>query len=121
MMMSDDDGCWSRYYCDLCCRCECYTHHPHRLFPFPFPPHPQVIRNCELALEIDPNNPKAFFRRSAGYEAKKQWEEALSDAKKAQELSDVEDKLVSKAIERIKKEIQKVKDKEKKMYGNMFG
>jgi hypothetical protein len=33
---------------------------------------------------------------------------------------DVEDKMVTKAAERIKKEMQKEKDKEKKMWGKAF-
>ena len=32
-----------------------------------------------------------------------------------------EDKMIPKALERIKKQIQKEKDKEKKMWGNVFG
>ena len=63
---------------------------------------------------------QAFFRRSAALEAKKEFDLALADARKAQELNDVEDKLVTKAMDRIKKEIQKEKDKEKKMWGNAF-
>ena len=57
-------------------------------------PHPfQNIRYCDDALEIDPLNPKAYFRRSAGYEAKRDFDKALLDAKKAQELMDTEDKV----------------------------
>lgn len=37
----------------------------------------QVIRNVDDALEIDPLNPKAFFRRSAAYEGKKDFDKAL--------------------------------------------
>ena len=40
--------------------------------------------------------------------------------KKAQELMDVEDKVISKASERIKKEIQKEKEKEKKIWSKAF-
>jgi hypothetical protein len=42
------------------------------------------------------------------------------DIKKCQELSDVEDKMVSKASERIRKEIQKEKLNEKKVWGKAF-
>ena len=38
-------------------------------------------------------NPKAYFRRSAGYEGKRDFDKALLDVKKAQELMDVEDKV----------------------------
>jgi hypothetical protein len=36
-------------------------------------------------------------------------------------LTETEDKLVTKAVDRVKKEIQKAKDKEKKMWGKVFG
>lgn len=45
---------------------------------------------------------------------------ALEDIKKCQVLSDVEDKMVTKAADRVKKEIQKAKEMEKKMWGNAF-
>jgi len=82
----------------------------------------QVIRNCEDALNIDPVNVKALFRRSSYYEHKKDWEKAMADIKKLQELSkdSPEDVLVTRACERIKKEQQKEKDKEKKMWGKAF-
>jgi tetratricopeptide (TPR) repeat protein len=79
-----------------------------------------ALQYCNHALEGDSNNIKAFFRRSAAYEAKKEWEKALADIKKCQELSDVEDKAVTKAAEKIKKEIQKQNEKEKSMWGKAF-
>jgi tetratricopeptide (TPR) repeat protein len=80
----------------------------------------QAMRNVNDALAIDDKNPKAYFRRATVYEAKKDWEKALTDIKKCQELSDVEDKVVTKKAEQIKKEIQKEKEKEKKMWGKAF-
>lgn len=79
-----------------------------------------VLRNCDEALKIDPNSTKALFRRSSYYEHKKDWDNALKDLKKCSELNP-EDKLIAKAVERVRKEIQKEKDKEKKMWGNAFG
>jgi tetratricopeptide (TPR) repeat protein len=79
-----------------------------------------ALRNCNDALEIDPKSVKALFRRSAAYEAKKDLDNALADIKQCQQLSEVEDKLISKASERVKKEIAKQKDKEKKMWGKAF-
>lgn len=38
----------------------------------------QNIRYCDDALELDPANPKAYFRRSAGYEAKKDYDKVRS-------------------------------------------
>jgi tetratricopeptide (TPR) repeat protein len=80
----------------------------------------QAMRNVSDAINLDDKNPKAYFRRSLVYEAKKDWDKALIDIKKCQELSDVEDKAVTKKAESIKKEIQKEKDKEKKMWGKAF-
>merc|ERR1711871_1291617 len=42
-----------------------------------------VIRNCNEALQIDPANAKAFFRRAAAYETTKDWDKALADLKAA--------------------------------------
>lgn len=80
----------------------------------------QALRNCEDALHIDPLNVKALFRRSQYFEHKKDFERALTDVKKCQELAETEDKMVTKASERIKKELQKEKNKEKKMWGKAF-
>jgi DNA topoisomerase VI subunit A len=71
-------------------------------------------------LKIDPSNVKALFRRSAFYEHKKDWDKALADITKCQELSEVEDALVKKAGDRVRKEILKEKSKEKKMWGKAF-
>merc|ERR1719231_556012 len=61
-----------------------------------------VIRNCDEALSIEPNNAKALFRRATAYETKKDWDRALEDLKKAA-VSNPEDKAIPKAEERIKK------------------
>jgi len=79
-----------------------------------------VIRNCEEALKLEPNNVKALYRRSVYYEHKKDWDKALQDIKQCQKLCDTEDKLVTKAAERISKEINKEKSKEKKMWTKAF-
>jgi tetratricopeptide (TPR) repeat protein len=79
-----------------------------------------VLRNVEDALKIDPSNPKALFRRSVAYEAKKDYEKALADLKRAQELNP-EDVIIQKAHERVMKLIAKEVAKEKKMWGRAFG
>jgi tetratricopeptide (TPR) repeat protein len=72
------------------------------------------------ALAISPNSAKAYFRRSAAFEAKKEFEKALEDLKLAATHTPTEDKAITKATERVKKLIQKEKDKEKKMWGKAF-
>ena len=42
------------------------------------------------------------------------------DIKKAQELTPTEDKMISKSVERIKKEVLKAKDQEKKTWSKAF-
>lgn len=79
-----------------------------------------TLRNCDDALNIDANNSKALFRRSVVWEAKKDYEKALDDLKRAEELNP-EDKLIVKAKEKILKLIAKEKEKEKKMWGKAFG
>jgi len=78
-----------------------------------------VIRNCDEALSIEPNNAKALFRRATAYETKKDWDRALDDLKKAA-VSNPEDKAIPKAEERIKKMVAKEKAKDKKIWGNAF-
>ena len=80
----------------------------------------QTLRNCNDALEIDTNNIKGLFRRACAYEGKKELDKALVDLKKCQELNDIEDKQVTKMVEKIKLGLQKEKDKEKKMWGKAF-
>lgn len=80
----------------------------------------QVERNCSEALKIDERCVKALFRRASYFEHKKEWEMALADYRKCAEINDSEDKLVTKSMERVKKEISKMKDKEKKMWGKAF-
>ena len=45
--------------------------------------------------------------------------QALQDIKQAEKLAP-DDKMISKAAERIKKQIQKEKEKEKKTWGGVF-
>lgn len=81
----------------------------------------QVLRNCNEALALDPNNAKAYFKRSQYHElAKKDFDEALKDLKTCQKLSTATDPNIDKAIQRVKKEIEKIKAKEKSMWGKAF-
>jgi len=79
-----------------------------------------AIKYAGEALAISPTSAKAYFRRSAAYEAKKEYEKSLEDLKQAANNTPTEDKAITKGIERIKKLIQKEKDKEKKMWGKAF-
>ena len=79
-----------------------------------------AIRNADDALAMDEVNQKAYFRRGLAYEGKKEWEKAYADVKKSQELTSVKDKMIEDAIQRIKKGLQKQKEKEKQVWGKAF-
>ena len=79
-----------------------------------------VVNNCNFALELDARNAKALYRRSAAWEAKKDLEKALEDAKAAQAESVIPDKAINATVVRLTKEIAKAKDNEKKMWGKAF-
>lgn len=87
-----------------------------------------VLVHVNNALAIDKTNKKALYRRGVYYEThKKDMEKAYADYKAcadtitatAEEMGN-EDKLILKAVERMKKDQEKVKDKEKKMWGKAF-
>lgn len=79
----------------------------------------QAIRYASDALQVDANNSKALFRRASAYEAKKEFEKSMDDLKRSDELSPG-DALVVKVMERVKRQIKKEKEKEKKMWGKAF-
>ena len=79
-----------------------------------------ALNQCNFALQLDPKNAKAFFRRSQAYEGKKDIEAALSDAETARSEMVVQDKGVNDAIKRLKKKMAEEKKKEKAMWGKAF-
>lgn len=80
-----------------------------------------AVRHADEALALDSKAVKALFRRAQAFEAKKEYEKSLADLKRAAELNaPKEDKLITKGIDRVKRLIQKEKDKEKKMWGKVF-
>ncbi|KAJ1429030.1 Hsp70 protein-domain-containing protein [Ochromonadaceae sp. CCMP2298] len=83
----------------------------------------QVLRNCDDALAIDVGSIKALFRRASYHEKRKDWDAATADLKRAAVLQEAagEDKAITVALERIKKEVLKEKAKDKKTWGKMFG
>ena len=80
-----------------------------------------ATRHADEALALDAQSVKALFRRAQAWEARREYEQALADMRRAAELNaPKEDKLITKGMERVKKLIQKEKDKEKKMWGKAF-
>ncbi|XP_066429682.1 peptidyl-prolyl cis-trans isomerase D [Eleutherodactylus coqui] len=78
-----------------------------------------AIESCHEALEIDPSNTKALYRRAQGWQGLKDYEQALEDLKKAHELAP-EDKAIGSEILRVKQRIKEQKEKEKAVYAKMF-
>jgi hypothetical protein len=80
-----------------------------------------ATRHADEALALDAHSVKALFRRAQAWEARREYDKALCDLKQAAGLTaPKEDKLISKGMDRVKKLIQKEKDKEKKMWGKAF-
>uniref|UniRef100_A0A2K6G415 peptidylprolyl isomerase n=1 Tax=Propithecus coquereli TaxID=379532 RepID=A0A2K6G415_PROCO len=73
----------------------------------------------DLALEIDPSNTKALYRRAQGWQGLKEYDQALADLKKAQEIAP-EDKAIQAELLKVKQKIKAQKDKEKAVYAKMF-
>ncbi|XP_019390083.1 PREDICTED: peptidyl-prolyl cis-trans isomerase D isoform X1 [Crocodylus porosus] len=78
-----------------------------------------TIENCSEALAIDPENTKALYRRAQAWQGIKDFDQALADIKKAQEIAP-EDKAIQTEILKIKQKIKAQKDKEKAAYAKMF-
>ncbi|XP_033870836.2 peptidyl-prolyl cis-trans isomerase D [Acipenser ruthenus] len=79
----------------------------------------EAIDSCNEALEIDQLNTKALYRRAQAWQGMKEYNQALVDLKKAQELTP-EDKAISNEMLRVKQKIKEEKEKEKKTYAKMF-
>ena len=80
----------------------------------------QAIRSCDEALALDDKCVKALFRRATAREQKGLYDEAKADLKQCEALAP-DDKAVPKLMARVEAQIKRQKDKEKKVYGRMFG
>lgn len=74
---------------------------------------------CNTALEIDPNNIKGLYRRGQSYFAVNDIENALKDFEKVHEI-DPQNKAAINQITLCKQRIKEFREKEKKIYANMF-
>lgn len=81
--------------------------------------YPSAAEKASLALNKDPGNLKALYRRGLARNHLGLADEALLDLNRALEL-DPENKPVKNEIVKAKKMIQEAKKKTKAMYGNMF-
>ncbi|GCC34061.1 hypothetical protein chiPu_0012534 [Chiloscyllium punctatum] len=78
-----------------------------------------AIESCDEALEMNQSNTKALYRRAQAWQAKKDYDQALDDLKKAQDITP-EDKAISNEILRVKQKKKEIKEKEKATYAKMF-
>ncbi|XP_038611031.1 peptidyl-prolyl cis-trans isomerase D [Tachyglossus aculeatus] len=78
-----------------------------------------AIESCIEALAIDPSNTKALYRRAQGWQGIKEYDQALADLKKAQDITP-EDKAIQAETLRVKQKIKAQKEKEKAAYAKMF-
>ena len=78
-----------------------------------------TVDSCLEALEIDLSNTKALYHRAHGWQGLKEYDQALADLKKAQEIAP-EDKAIQAELLKVKQKIKAQKDKEKAAYAKMF-
>jgi peptidyl-prolyl isomerase D len=79
----------------------------------------EAQKQCDKVIEIQEDNPKALFRRGQCHLGKRDFDLALKDLVRANELVP-EDKGVLNEIARVKKAKLVYAQKEKEMYGKMF-
>jgi len=85
-------------------------------------PQSQVLKCADEALALDPKSAKALFRRAMVLEARKDFEAARRDLKLALEQPGAsKDSAIATLVKRVDIQIRREKEKEKKMYGKMFG
>jgi len=79
----------------------------------------EAIDYATRALEIDPNNAKALYRRAQAYDAREDWDEAIADLEAALIVAP-EDVAIPKLLSRAKKGKSKQAGKQKALYSKML-
>ncbi|XP_078611569.1 peptidyl-prolyl cis-trans isomerase FKBP4-like [Branchiostoma floridae x Branchiostoma japonicum] len=79
----------------------------------------EVIDHCSKALVKDPNNEKAYFRRGQARFTIRDYEEAKSDFNAVLNI-DPNNKAAKNQVTTILQQQKKEREREKKLYGNMF-
>ncbi|XP_030624635.1 peptidyl-prolyl cis-trans isomerase D [Chanos chanos] len=79
----------------------------------------EAIDSCDEALELNNTNTKALFRRAQAWQGLKEFNKAMIDLKKAQEIAP-DDKAIGNEMQRVKQKVKEEKEKEKKIYAKMF-
>ncbi|XP_059371998.1 peptidyl-prolyl cis-trans isomerase D [Carassius carassius] len=79
----------------------------------------EAIESCDEALELNQKNTKALFRRAQAWQGLKEFNKAMIDLKKAQEIAP-DDKAIGNEMLKVKQQVKEEKEKEKKIYAKMF-
>lgn len=79
----------------------------------------QAIEILNEALEISPDNPKAFYRRGQAWHGKRDYEKSIQDLKKALQILPNDKAIISELVA-VKGEIQAYHAKEKQMFSRIF-
>ena len=74
----------------------------------------------QIVIELDSKNEKAWFRRGQACVRLKNFDEAKVSFTKVKEISGGKNKEVGKLLQNCDQELQKRKNKEKRMYQEMF-
>ncbi|XP_018591505.1 peptidyl-prolyl cis-trans isomerase D [Scleropages formosus] len=78
-----------------------------------------AIDSCTQALDLNPSNTKALYRRAQAWQGMKEYDQAMADLKKAQEISPA-DKAIGNEMLKVKQKVKEEKEREKKTYAKMF-
>jgi FK506-binding protein 4/5 len=81
--------------------------------------HPECIRACEKALEIDPKNEKALFRRGQSQLAMSNYDEAMKDFQEVLKLNP-SNSAAKQSIQTCRDQIKAYQQKEKQLYASIF-
>ena len=79
----------------------------------------EVLKNADLALNLDPKNPKALFRRGLAHYSVKEYEKAIQDFNQCLEIEPT-NKAVKNQIVMCKHQLKQHAEMEKKIYRNLF-
>ncbi|XP_026531652.1 peptidyl-prolyl cis-trans isomerase D [Notechis scutatus] len=78
-----------------------------------------AIENCTKALAIDSTNTKALYRKAQAWEGMKDYDKALVELQKAQDIAP-QDKAIRMEVQKVKQKIKNEKEKERAAYAKMF-
>lgn len=79
----------------------------------------KAIEVLDEALELAPENAKAWYRRGQAYHGKREYQKSVADLKKALQYAPNDKSILSEMVA-VKGEIQAYHNKEKLMFSKIF-